>query len=285
MMFEHLGPDSYQAGSQWTKLLMHLFVWFCFTLSCSQAAVEIPQYVGVNLLVEGAPVRRPQPLHQRQTAISNPPLTIQFHSEQKPSSSSSEEEAEASLPDKENREVGEKKTEATSASSKRVREGRTDIQIKQNASLVRRSCRSLVCEQPPQRKARRLGLGLSLGRTNRASLVPRSLSFSLSPPQSFLPQCKTGSHIPRSFFPQAAFEPQQKTTSSTRACPSLQGPLPTLEVLSLRPNIVAGTVVCHNNSGLTSHPGLRRHHLLLHAHRQKAAECKGEHKHRIASLN
>lgn len=230
-------------------------------------------------------MRRPRPFLHRQTAISNAPVTIQFRPEQKPS-----EEVEPSLSGKENQVAGEKKTQPTSTSSKRAREGRAEIQNKKNTSSVRRSCRSLLSEQPlvvhiePQRKARRLGLSQG---TNRVTLVPRSLSFSRSPPHS-LPQCKTqsspgqGSHIPRSFFPQAAFEPQHKTT---RVFPSLQGPLPTLEVLSLRPNIVAGTVVCHN-PGLSSQPSLHKHHLLLHSHRQCVAkikgECKGEHKQKIA---
>lgn len=268
---------------------------FCFTLSPFQAAVEVPQYVGVNLLVEGAPIRRSRPPLHRQTVISNPHLTIQFPSDQspseevettqKPSGQKSSAVSGFRRSGKENRDVGEKKRQLTSTSPKRGREGKTEVQ---NTSCVQRSCRSLVSEQPlvvhtePRRKARRLGLSLG---ANGATLVPRSLSFSLSPPNR-MSDCKSqpnpghGSRISRSFLPHTAFEPQNRT--STRIFPSLRGPLPTLEVFSLRPNIVAGSTACRNPN-LSSHPSVHRHQLFLHSQRQSMAkykgECTGEHKH------
>uniref|UniRef100_A0A8D0B2B3 Tubulin tyrosine ligase-like family, member 3 n=1 Tax=Sander lucioperca TaxID=283035 RepID=A0A8D0B2B3_SANLU len=178
-----------------------------FQLIFKQAAVEVPQYVGVNLLVEGAPIRRSRPPLHRQTVISNPPLTIQF-----PPDQSSSEEVE-----------------------------------------------------------------MTLG-ANGATLVPRSLSFSLCPPHS-MSDCTSqanpghGSHISRSFLPQTAFKPQHRTP--TRVFPSLQGPLPTLEVFSLRPNIVAGSTACCNPN-MSSHPSHHRHQLFLCSQRHSMAKYKGE---------
>lgn len=269
---------------------MHLIVF----LSPSQAAVEVPHYVGMNLLVEGAPIRQSRPSFHR-TIISNPPLTIQFPSEQssseeveathKPSGQKSSAGSTIRRSGKENRAVGEQKRQVTSTSPKREREGRAEVQ---HTSCVRRSRRSLASEQPlvvhiePQRKARRLGLSLG---ANGATLVPRSLSFSLTLHQS-LSDCKSqpnpghGSHISRSFLPQTAFEPQRRT--STRVFPSLRGPLPTLEVFSLRPNIVAGTTACRHPN-LSSRPSVHGHQLFLHARWQSMTrykgECTGEHKH------
>ncbi|XP_030274535.1 tubulin monoglycylase TTLL3 isoform X2 [Sparus aurata] len=256
-----------------------------FQLIYKQAAVEVPQYVGVNLLVEGAPIRRSRPLH-RQTVFSNPSLTIQFPSDQ----SSSQDKETSHKPSrqnpstvsfhvsgKENRAVGEKKRQLTLTSPKREHEGRTEVQ---NRSCVRRSCRSLASEQTlathtePQRKARRFGMSLG---ANGVTLVPRSLSFALSPPPS-TSDCKstpsTGhrSHISRPFLPQTALEPQHRTSAGV--FPSLRGPLPTLEVLSLRPNIVVGTIACQNPN-VSSHPSIPRHQFFLCSQRQSVAKHKG----------
>lgn len=267
------------------------FICCVFVCLPSQAAVDIPQYVRVNLLVEGVPIRRSRPLLHRETVISNAPFTF-------PSDHSSSEEVETGhklsiqkphaitvfrCTGKENRVVGEEKRQLTSVSSKKEVEGRTEVQ---NTSCARKACRSLAFEQPlvvhtePQSKARRLALSLG---AKRATLVPQSLSFSLSPLHN-MPECKTqsnpghGSHIARSFHPQAAFEHQHKT--STRVFPSLREPLPTLEVFSLRPKIV-GIACC--STTLPSHLSLPIHQLLVCSHRQSIPKCKGdcvgEHKH------
>ncbi|XP_074489166.1 tubulin monoglycylase TTLL3 isoform X1 [Sebastes fasciatus] len=265
-----------------------------FQLIFKQAAVEVPQYVGVNLLVEGAPIRRSRPPLHRQTVISNPPLDIQFPPDQslsgevetthKPSGHKSYAVSTFRHSGKENRSAGEKKRQLTSTSPKREAEGRPDVQT---TSCVSKSRRSLAREQPlvvhtePQRKARRLGLSLG---ANGATLVPRSLSFSLSPPHS-MKDCRSqanpghGSHISRSFLPQTAFEAKHRTP--TRVFPSLRGPLPTLVVFSLRPNIVAGATACRNPN-LSSHPSVHRHQFFLCSQRQSMGkykrECTGEHK-------
>lgn len=245
--------------------------------------------MGVNLLVEGAPIKLSRPLFQRPMVICNPPLTVPFTADQASSGKAEMSHQKLSgykhssvptLPcsGKENRAAGEKKRQLRSTSPKREKEVKAEVQ---DPSCIRRSCRSLASEQPvmvhtePQRKARRLGLNLSAKRT---TLVPRSLSFSLTDPHSISEsKCQTGrgqrSHMSRSLPPQTAFEPQHRT--SAHVFRSLQCPLPTLEVFSLRPNIVAApTAWCGPN--LSSQPNAHKHHFLLCSQRKNMAKYREE---------
>ncbi|CAB1315141.1 unnamed protein product [Coregonus sp. 'balchen'] len=50
-----------------------------------RAAVEVPQYMGVNLLVGGAPIRQTRPPLHRIPVIPEPPLTTHTHTNHSPS--------------------------------------------------------------------------------------------------------------------------------------------------------------------------------------------------------
>ncbi|XP_072239146.1 tubulin monoglycylase TTLL3 [Leuresthes tenuis] len=253
-----------------------------FQLIYKQAAVEVPHYVGVSLLVEGAPLRQPRPLPHRQTVTSNTSLPVHFSSDQSPPVEVEKEyQPSGQKPHmttafyRSGKENQERKMLLTYMSPKREREKRAEVQ---NGPRVRRSYHEpLVIRTKPQRKAQRCGRSL---RVNGATLVPKSFSFSLSPPLSMSVD-KTesstahGAQISRSFLPKTTFEPQHRI--SAQVCPLFQGPLPSLEVRRLRPNNVTGTSV-HRNSGFSSYPSIDKHQLFFHSQRQSIDRCKGEQK-------
>ncbi|XP_041638588.1 tubulin monoglycylase TTLL3 [Cheilinus undulatus] len=246
-----------------------------FQLMYKQAAVEVPQYMGLNLLVEGAPLRRSRPLPHRQSVTSNPPPSIQPSLDQSCSEdvetthglSGQKHLAVSALKhsSKENQAVGEKKRQMLSTSPKRG---------EKTTSCVRRyGQQPLLAHIEPQRKARRLGFYLG---AKKETLVPRSLSFSLSQSLS-MPHCQSQpnpgqrSHISRCFA-QTASGPQQK--KSAKGFSSSQGLLPTLEVFSLRPNIVARTSTCLCPN-LSSNLSVHKHQSFLCFGRQSMVKCKG----------
>lgn len=207
--------------------------------SCLQAAVEVPQYVGVNLLVEGAHIRRSK-LPHRLPIIPNPPRPEQPPLSEKtvPTWKTSGNEA--------SRATTAAAVAATAPFLSSDKENRTVGNL-QKASHVCRPRRGWGCMSYSElrRKSQRLVL------VDSAPLLPWNLSFALiSPPdrvQSNGYQSRLQppvSHTSRSSLPQcAALERKSKSTSTTstttrhQALSSLEGPLPTMQVLRLQPNI------------------------------------------------
>lgn len=241
---------------------------FCFFYLFFQPAVEVPQYIGMNLLVEGAAVRRSKHLPQ-------PCLSIQFPSDQtssvqdvrtrQPSLQQLHRVTSCGLSCKENQTVRDKKTQTATTSTKKLHERRREIHNSQNPPRPRDSDQPRAAGTVTQRKKQRLRHS-----ANRTSLVPRSLSFSLGSTQKPKPsQQLPTSHVTRFSLPQAVAESQHRTPP--RACPSLQGPLPTLDVFSLKPNVVSGAAACLS---LSSHRSFYRHHSFLCPRRQTMAKYK-----------
>ncbi|KAM8915397.1 tubulin monoglycylase TTLL3 [Spinachia spinachia] len=232
-----------------------------FQLIFQQAAVEVPPYVGVNLLVEGAPVRRSRHRLHKHTGFPSPILATHFPPDQSQKTSSQTYALDAFCHSgKEKQTAVEKKRQRTKTSFRLEREGRTDVQ---NTSRVDAP---LMVHTEPQRKAQRLGWGLG---AKVPTLVPRSFSFSLGAPVN------TGHQplVSRSVLPQTAFRPQQR--SPVGGFPSIPGPLPTMEVFSLRPRIVSGTSACRNPRSFTHH-SVRRRPLFLRPQRQSMARFTEE---------
>lgn len=234
--------------------------------------------------MEGASIRPSRPPPHRHPVIPNPLFSIQLPTVQ--SSLEGRENSEKSShqnllasrhrSSKENGSFKDKKRQLSSTSPKQERKERT---VGRNNSCVHRSGHSRAPEQPlvvhtePQRKARCLGLSPA---TNGAPLVTRTFSFSLSPPYN-ISESKTQPspalrlHISRSYLPKTAVEPQNRIPTQART--SLHGPLPSLGILSLRPNIVARTIT-NTYPGFSSHSSFHRHRFFLHSSRQSTTQKK-----------
>ncbi|XP_061584580.1 tubulin monoglycylase TTLL3 [Cololabis saira] len=214
------GPKAYTGG---------------FQLIYKQSAIEVPHYKALNLLLEGHALRQPKPLHCEKI----PPVAVHTSYQQRPpeevekgydpSSQKSRTVAARCHSGLENQE----RMIVMPTSPKREPNIRAEVK---NAHNVRRFShnllrkRSLRVHHEPQAKVHQSGASAGV---YRKTLVPRSISFSLGPPHNE-PEgqsqfsAHSGSRISGSFLLQTTSEPQHET--STQFFPSIQGPLPNLDV-------------------------------------------------------
>lgn len=231
-----------------------------FQLIYKQPAVEVPQYVGVNLVIEGAPIKRCRP--QIKPPVPSAPSAPSVPSVCASGQSCSEEEESNPKPtvqkshtvavighlNKENR--TEKRRQMVVPKS--GHEARVTVQVPSSAHKSRHSLPPelpAVTQVEPRRKARRLGHSVPT-----APLVPRSLSFSYNPPSASKTRTHpnfTTSH--RFTLPHTAFDPQRQA--------GLPKPLPPLEVF--RSNTMSRTVPARNTTFHSLHQSAQRRHVFL----------------------
>lgn len=246
----------------------------------------------MNLLVEGAPLRpvqsKPAPrkhstfsnpiLQADPSPSANPPAAVERSHSDVPKTTATMERrtsfkcnaaSAAQHSGKKNRSAGEKKAPLPSLSAKsREHEGRA--QSSRTPGLGRRSHHRSAPECPvvlnsntePRQKARHPGL---IRNHSGVPLVPRTLFCSLEPHTHRMSEAKpktVASFEPqrsRSYILQRALKPHHRALP--QGLPALSGPMPALEVFSLRPDGLSGERSC---PALFSHHSLHRYKLSSH---------------------
>lgn len=204
----------------------------CSSLLSSQVPVEVPYSLGVNLAVEGAPLRPPRACRQTAlTSLSRSDLPSQqlqkVHRSSSLESYKVSHSCQSGKERKSKKKRGNKKRQPASTSPGK---GHEQSPADHKASCVGRSLHCTVYGQPlVESKRNSQGLGLSASKT---ALIPFNLSFSLSPRRSTLPRQRTlgpGSQIPGSIPLPTAI--QHHNRMSAQLHPRLRLPLPALEIL------------------------------------------------------
>lgn len=194
--------------------------------------MEVPYSLGVNLAVEGAPLRPARARRQAElTSMSHSDLPSQqlriMHRSSSLESSRVSDSCRSGKERKSKKKRGNKKRQPASTCPEKGQERSAGAH--KTPSARRSICCPVYGRQLVESKRNSQSLSLS---TRKAALVPLNLSFSLTPRHGAEQSRRTSghrSHLSGSIPPQAAIQHPNRMSAQLR--PPLRLPLPALEVL------------------------------------------------------